>query len=375
MLENLNQIDWERLTHAYGSAKDIPQQIFKLTSKDEKIWWSSFGKLSNYILYRDKYIFEATSYTVPFLIELVKKEQTLNREHLLELLAGISNGTSYQLTHQRLSSMQENYSEIYLQEVHKELEWVERAKEAVAKGISVYYQLVHDPDLAVREAAIYTLASVKWLKEDMLHQLREKMLIETNPLILTNLIFALGTQRDKHEQTVNFLNDCIEKNEEPLIQLAAAMALVHIQEGKVHDRTIQVLIDAIRDPDRVSAYDNLLFASIDVIHDTTWLFSQLSHEQAIQSLPLLQDVFNRTNNALVAVELTRAMLMIAFNKKRVLQGIRFHELTEEQQKTLQCIAENHVAWEFNVNMAEVLRDFRLPCDCEKFRLFIRGKEW
>ncbi|RAL24034.1 HEAT repeat domain-containing protein [Thermoflavimicrobium daqui] len=374
MLENISDVNWGNLTHAYGSAKDIPQQIYKLTSKDEKIWWAFFGKLSNYILYRDKYIFEATSYTVPFLIELLKDNNTLNRENILELLAGISNGTSYKAVYQyppiknKIVLTEEAH-----QELEQEIEWSKKAKEAVYQGVPIYYQLLDDSDFSVREAAIYTLASVKWLDAEIRTKLRNRMLHETCSLIRTNLIIALGIQRDKHKQTVEFLNHCVNQNHEPLIQLAAAIALVHIQSGNVSNQTIRVLIDAIKDPDRVCAYDNLLFASIDIIHDISWLLCCLTKELATQSLPLLLEAFRKTQNALAAIELSRTILMITFHKQCIPTGTHFHMLTEEQQETLRCIAENEVAWKFSVNMAEVLRDFRLPSDYQNFCRFIKGK--
>ena len=37
MLEELDRIDWKKLQHAYGSAKDVPDQIRALASNDDEI--------------------------------------------------------------------------------------------------------------------------------------------------------------------------------------------------------------------------------------------------------------------------------------------------------------------------------------------------
>jgi hypothetical protein len=372
MLKKVHQVDWGSLHHAYGPAKDIPQQIYKLRSKDEKVWWTHFNKLSNNILYRDKYIFEATSYAVPFLIKLVEDENILFREHLLHLLAGIANGTSNKVNNEHLFFIQRtSFTRKEQLEFQKELEWVKKAKLAVYQGIPIFFRLSQHDNYVIKEAAIYTLSSIKWLEEDILKQLRLQLLQEKNPMVLTNLVLALGAQQDQHAQTIHILERYLALSEQPLLQLAAAIALTQIQSGHISRETSQVLIQTIKNPDRVLAYDNLLFAKIDVITDIGRLLSQLPKEESVRSLSYLIDAFLHTENALAAVELTRSILTIAFGEMKHVTSRKASDLTEQQRIILKHIADSKVAWTFNANMSRVLQEFLLPSDLTHLRQFLK----
>ncbi len=372
MLNKVHQVDWGSLHHAYGPAKDIPQQIYKLRSKDETVWWTYFNKLSSRILYRDKYVFEATSYTVPFLIKLLEDENILYREHLLHLLAGISNGTSNKVSDDQLFFVQKKpFTRKVQMEFQQELEWVKKARLAVYQGVPIFYRLSQHDNYVIKEAAIYTLSSVKWLEEDILKRLRRQLRQEKDPMILTNLILALGAQHDQHAQTIHILERYLAHTEQPLLQLAAAIALTQIQSGHISSQTSQVLIQTIRNPDRVLAYDNLLFAKMDVITDIGRLLSQLPKEESVRSLSFLIDAFLHTENALAAVELTRSILTIAFGETKDIASRKASELTEQQRTILKHIADSKVAWIFNVNMSRVLQEFSLPSDLTRLRQYLK----
>ena len=45
MLEGLDAIDWENLTHAYGQAAGIPERIHLLTSPDPNKWVNAMSDL------------------------------------------------------------------------------------------------------------------------------------------------------------------------------------------------------------------------------------------------------------------------------------------------------------------------------------------
>jgi hypothetical protein len=69
MLEGLDAVPWNNLTHAYGTAGDVPELIRAVTSADEstrrKAWHSLYGNL-----WHQGTIYEATAHAVPFFIEL-----------------------------------------------------------------------------------------------------------------------------------------------------------------------------------------------------------------------------------------------------------------------------------------------------------------
>ncbi|MGX7671649.1 hypothetical protein [Plantactinospora sp. DSM 117369] len=91
MLERLDDIDWERLGHAYGTAEDVPEQLRALRSPDaairEKARWQLYGNI-----FHQGTRYEATAYAVPFLLELLADPATAEREELVGLLAAIAVG-------------------------------------------------------------------------------------------------------------------------------------------------------------------------------------------------------------------------------------------------------------------------------------------
>jgi hypothetical protein len=66
MLEGLDNVDWKSLTHAYGSAEDVPDQLRNLISDDPKVRDDAWGALESNI-YHQGSVHQATAYAVPVL--------------------------------------------------------------------------------------------------------------------------------------------------------------------------------------------------------------------------------------------------------------------------------------------------------------------
>ena len=129
-LDELGRIDWGRLEHAYGSAKDVPGLIRALTSssrtKRERALYELFGNI-----HHQGTVYSATAPAVPFLAELVRSDDTDHRVRveLTWLLQAIAGGSSYLDVHRPLIELDgEAIDEDALAE---ELTWVRAARAAV----------------------------------------------------------------------------------------------------------------------------------------------------------------------------------------------------------------------------------------------------
>jgi hypothetical protein len=71
MLEGLERIDWERLTHAYGSAGEVPGWIRELTSDDAAVRKRAFDVLEGSICHQGSR-YRAIAPAVTFLFELLE---------------------------------------------------------------------------------------------------------------------------------------------------------------------------------------------------------------------------------------------------------------------------------------------------------------
>lgn len=91
MLAKLDTIDWANLTHAYGSADDVPDQIRALRSADRAVRERALGQLYANIFHQGTR-YQASAAAVPFLLELLADPSTPARPAVLGLLTGLAIG-------------------------------------------------------------------------------------------------------------------------------------------------------------------------------------------------------------------------------------------------------------------------------------------
>ncbi|RGC69036.1 hypothetical protein C5N14_10835 [Micromonospora sp. MW-13] len=91
MLDGLDQIDWRRLGHAYGSAGDVPGQLRALRSPDPQERQTAIGALYANIFHQGSR-YEASAYALPFLLELAGDPATPDPELGLYLITALAIG-------------------------------------------------------------------------------------------------------------------------------------------------------------------------------------------------------------------------------------------------------------------------------------------
>jgi hypothetical protein len=89
VFDDLDQQPWRDLTHAYGSANDVPRWLRQLTSSNEKIRVTALNDLYGSICHQN-WNCPATAYTVPYVIELLQQPLVEQKAGLLAMLADIA---------------------------------------------------------------------------------------------------------------------------------------------------------------------------------------------------------------------------------------------------------------------------------------------
>ncbi|XTZ13591.1 HEAT repeat domain-containing protein [Micromonospora echinospora] len=190
MLDRIDDIDWRRLGHAYGSAGDVPDQLRALCSPDQTAREGAFGDLYSNIFHQGSR-YEASAYAVPFLLDMVADPATPDRELVLYLLTclamgydeswlpdgfpvaeyrRVSEGGRELLAAKPPSSEENDDPEaLYLRALDKDdqnrlFAYYELATyDAVRAGVPMLRTLLTHPDPGLRTGAAYALA---WFPEE-----------------------------------------------------------------------------------------------------------------------------------------------------------------------------------------------------------------
>jgi hypothetical protein len=89
VLDGLDRVEWRKLTHAYGSATDVPQLLRDLASKDSGKREAALSDLFGNIWHQGT-VYEATANAVPFLVELAADSNVAGRADVLGLIGAIA---------------------------------------------------------------------------------------------------------------------------------------------------------------------------------------------------------------------------------------------------------------------------------------------
>ncbi len=160
MLEALDEIDWSRLTYAYGPALDVPDLIRAVAhgskADAEKAWYELYGNL-----WHQGTVYAATSHAVPFFIELVSDQKRVDAAIILQYLQDLNEGTSYLDVHGEGQTLfGKKLSDEELRQMELELVWVRETRDAVHQGLPVYQSLKGSTDPEVVEAATSLVESL-----------------------------------------------------------------------------------------------------------------------------------------------------------------------------------------------------------------------
>ena len=89
MLTRLAEIDWSSMSHAYGTAEEVPDLLIAMASDVEEARDKAFSRFYGAVHHQGD-VYACTMAAVPFLVELAAAEYSPARASLVRLLASIS---------------------------------------------------------------------------------------------------------------------------------------------------------------------------------------------------------------------------------------------------------------------------------------------
>ena len=217
-MEKLDQVPWKQLKHAYGLAEDVPELLRALRTapsdapNDERSpLWHLFGNI-----WHQGTVYEATSYAVPFLLDLAADAQTPDRIGILGLLGEVATGTG---------------------------DYAAKAHEAVAAGFDILLKVVKDTS-DVGLAAAHVLAQLPERGAETGPLLRSLLDAETRHLQRAGLILLLGDLGDKSDAAISALSRAL-SGSDTMERQAAAVTVARLKPASLPPGSREAILETL----------------------------------------------------------------------------------------------------------------------------------
>jgi hypothetical protein len=186
MFAGLDDIDWSQLSHAYGSAEDVPGLLRDLAGPHPGHRQSALYAFHGNIWHQGT-VYAATAAAVPFLLEIADAEGQGHLAEVLQLLANVGSGRGYLEVHRDAGDGDDAADRA------REAGWVRATGEAVRRGLPVVARRLAHPDEEVRMSAACLLALCGPAAAPAL---RERLAREDSEAVAPVLAAALGRVAD-----------------------------------------------------------------------------------------------------------------------------------------------------------------------------------
>jgi hypothetical protein len=196
-LVGLAAIDWSNLHHAYGPARDVPDQLRDVATGNpearQKAIWELWGNI-----HHQGTVYSASAPSVPFLARLAASESLPeeDRAQLVAIIAAIASGNSYLEVHEPL--IRGGLSDEERQNMEEELRWVRAAHEAAAAVAPRLLTRIEEASSAIAWSLVVLAAQVPEAAANVASSLRKLADSSTDPI-----------RRKAAELTLALVNDTV----------------------------------------------------------------------------------------------------------------------------------------------------------------------
>ncbi|MCP4360429.1 MAG: hypothetical protein GY796_20665, partial [Chloroflexi bacterium] len=247
MLSDLNKVNWNNLSHAYGEAADVPALLLGLASEAPDTRQKALILLYRNI-WHEGVVFEATAYAVPFLRQLLEHPEVQDKGKILILLAHLATGNAYLDVFPSDETAETLSETTYKARLAMERSWVQATNDAVQKGTPTYVRLLEDRDPIVRMCAAYLLACFQTINRKIVPVLLQIIENEVQQQAKASMMLALGVLAKNRPAYI----ECLHRFRGPahplLVRVAATMAIARNQRTAAPDDALELLVDALSAP-------------------------------------------------------------------------------------------------------------------------------
>jgi len=369
MFEGLNDIPWAELTHAYGSAEEVPMWLRQLRSPLERVREEALSNLWGSLCHQN-WICPATGYAVPYLIELLQEPTAQDNDQILRLLADIvaSADTLDEATWRENDGVPQ-------WNVPAHIPFKDARMEAQA-GIPVYVSLLKAADPKVRMESANVLSSFPEHTAKLRSVLLTALVHESDEQPGANLVMALG--RMAWESDVELFGKLIESVESPLICFTALLALTHAAKQAAPQEAAEILADIMRrmneTPRPLAAYEELpcgggwaSLAAMDVLRE-------LGPSRLGFTVPMLLDMLKSAQDPIDLERITQMLLFVLLGgePRDEQEPLPATAAPAELHTALSLLLDRANVWSY-YNFEELLEAYGLPTSRAQMATYL-GKD-
>jgi hypothetical protein len=401
-MDCLATVDWAALTHAYGPASDLPDQLRALASADPSTRAHAYAEVDSKVCHQGSR-FEATAHVAPFLIDLADDPRTPDRHRVLKLLAALAIGfdrwclpASYpvadvrsdvehnaRLTAEELEQERNDWvaaaptkrirtsraADAETRELTEERDaqrWALEAYDAVRRGVGAYCDALGSDDPEVQLWAAYLLG---WFPEERgtsLPPLVQRLQAELDSSVAATAAIATGLIAHSADSAVWRALVRRLRAERHVESWGAAIALARMNQSP--DRAVaQALYRCVRHAEPLVAH-RIPYLEGDLPGLAALTLAELDADAAPERLDVIADRLGGWSASRPADAMVSALLKIAFPGGFAPEDAAYDELTPSQRKAVLALATAPGIWAY-YDTRVLVGEFGLPDDEKSLRRY------
>jgi hypothetical protein len=213
MLDNLDQVPWSTLQHAYGEAGDIPNLIRALVSNDpnEREWAQEMLEMGPF---HQGSLYSCTPFVVRFLLELLQENGVVEKPWILRYVSRVLAAATYNLSYPEAQKKWE-----------VEYAAAEQILFEIRSQLPLLLTMLDNHDIHVRMSLLRLLGILKVDLPNVEQTLAERLNVETDESIRAALAFCLSLVMDMpSSQAIQLI--LAATTESPLVRIAAGFGVI-----------------------------------------------------------------------------------------------------------------------------------------------------
>ncbi|MEU5876865.1 HEAT repeat domain-containing protein [Spirillospora sp. NPDC047279] len=251
MFDQLDEVDWASMNHAYGPATDVPALLRGLASADPAQREIALDGMYGAVHHQGD-VYNSTLAAIPFLLELVADPGVPERGAILSLLASIG-GVDADFDDDDDDDDDEFEDEYGDGDGDggddgdsgddEDDDWSRNyrmAREAVTLAMPLFLKSLADPDAQVRNGAVRALMACRSQAAEIVPDLRHHLAVESEPANRLALVHAVGALGQG--EAVAWLASLATGHDDPATRLAALIEAARVDPASLPPGIVPVAL-------------------------------------------------------------------------------------------------------------------------------------